>query len=155
MIYANILVLQTVMLHTKFQGNWTSGSGKVLKGFEHFWAWQPSWSCDLDHLCKLLFPFPSEASNEIWLWLAKRFRRRSLKLFTTTTMTTTMRTPEHGYTISLPCEPDGLGELKIALWSTQSSLKDCFGLANHVIDNSDRLTHTEETETGKGKQKYF
>ena len=56
---------------------------KIFKGFEHFWAWRPSWSCDLDHLYKLSFPFPKEAPHEIWLLLVNRFqRRRSLKMWT-------------------------------------------------------------------------
>ena len=60
MIYINFVVLQTLMLHAKFQGNWPSG-------FEHFLAWRPSWSCDLDHLYKLSFPLPKEAPHKIWL----------------------------------------------------------------------------------------
>ena len=28
---------------------------KIFKGFYHIWAWRPSWSCDLDHLYKVLF----------------------------------------------------------------------------------------------------
>ena len=27
-------------------------------GFYHIWAWRPSWSCDVDQLYKLWFPFP-------------------------------------------------------------------------------------------------
>ena len=47
----------------------------------HIWTWRPSWSCDLDHLCKLWFPFPKEAPHEIWFLLAKRLQgRRSLKM---------------------------------------------------------------------------
>ena len=69
------------MLHAKFQGNWPSGSGE--EDFLRFWAWRPSWSCDLDHLYKLLFPPPKEAPHKIWLWLVKRFqRRRRLKMWT-------------------------------------------------------------------------
>ena len=49
---------------------------KIFKGFYHIRAWRPSWSCDLDHLYKLLFPLPKEAPHKIWLWLAKRFQRR-------------------------------------------------------------------------------
>ena len=45
------------MLHAKFQDHRTSGSGEDFQGFYHIWAWQPSWSCDLDHLYKLSFPF--------------------------------------------------------------------------------------------------
>ena len=51
---------------------------KTFKGFYHIWAWHPSWSCDLDHLYKLWFPLLKEAPHKIWLWLAKRFRRRSM-----------------------------------------------------------------------------
>ena len=40
MIYTNFVVLQTLMLHTKFQGNWPTSSReedffKVLSIFEH------------------------------------------------------------------------------------------------------------------------
>ena len=47
------------MLHIKFRGNQSTGSGgEFFKGFYHIWAWRPSWSCDMDHLYKLLFPRP-------------------------------------------------------------------------------------------------
>ena len=49
---------------------------RFFKGFEHFWAWWASSSCDLDHLYKLSFPLPKEAPHKIWLWSAKRFQRR-------------------------------------------------------------------------------
>ena len=50
------------MLHAKFQDLRTSGSGREdFLGFYHIWAWQPSWSCDMGHLYKLLFPLPKEA----------------------------------------------------------------------------------------------
>ena len=56
------------MLHTMFSGNWPAGSGEdFCRVFYHIWAWQPSWSCDLDHLYKLSFPLPQEAPYEIWL----------------------------------------------------------------------------------------
>ena len=84
-----------------------------MKGFYHIWAWQPSWSCDLDFLYTHWFPLPIDASYKIWLWLAKRFqRRRSLKLWTDG-RTTDGRTPDNGHPISSPCEPNGSGELKI------------------------------------------
>ena len=94
---------------------------KIFKGFEHFLAWRPSWSCDLHHLYKLLFPHPKEAPHEIWLWLVKWFQRRSLKMWTDDDGRRTTydgrRTPDHGYTISSPCEPKGSGELKrVALY---------------------------------------
>ena len=44
------------MLHSEFQGDLPFGSEE---GFLRFlWAWQLSWSCDLDHLNKLSFPHP-------------------------------------------------------------------------------------------------
>ena len=49
---------------------------KIFEGFYHIWILRPSWSCDLDHLCKFLFPLPKEAPHKIWLSLAKRFQRR-------------------------------------------------------------------------------
>ena len=77
---------------------------KIFYGFYHIWAWRPSWSCDHDYLYKLSFPLPTDAPREVWLWLVKHFqRRRSLKLWTTTT--TDGRTPEHGHPISSPFEP--------------------------------------------------
>ena len=67
------------MLHAKFQEFWTSGSGdEDSLRFYHIWAWQPSWSCDLDHLYKLSFPLPKEAPHKIWALLVKRFQRRCL-----------------------------------------------------------------------------
>ena len=86
------------MLHAKFQDNRTSGSGEeIFKGFYHIWAWQPSWSCDLDHLYKLSSPFPRRLHIKLALigqavseektfengGQLRRLRRR---------------TPEHGYT---------------------------------------------------------
>ena len=71
------VVLQTLILHAKFQGNWPSGSGE--EDLLRFWAFLSMaailvmW---LDQLYKLSFPFPKDAPHEIWLWLAKRFRRR-------------------------------------------------------------------------------
>ena len=29
---------------------------KIFEGFYHIWAWQPSWSCDQDHVNKFSFP---------------------------------------------------------------------------------------------------
>ena len=65
------------MLHAKFKIiRLLVLEKKIFKGFYHIWAWRPSWSCDLDHLYKLSFPFLKEAPHTIWLWLAKRFQRR-------------------------------------------------------------------------------
>ena len=54
---------------------------RFLKGFNHIWAWRPSWSCDPHAANKLSSPpppppLPNEAPHKIWLWLAKRFQRR-------------------------------------------------------------------------------
>ena len=60
------------MLHTKFQGHWSPGSGEeVFKGFYHIWAWWPYWSCDPEGLYQFLFSQPNEALKEIWLNLAQ------------------------------------------------------------------------------------
>ena len=57
------------------------------------WVWRPSWSYDMDHLYKFLFPLPKETLHKIWLWLAKRFQedvwhcwRRQCSTSTATTM---------------------------------------------------------------------
>ena len=63
---------------------------RFLKGFYHIWAWWPSWSCEPDCPNKLSFPRPMETPHEIWLWLAKWFWSRSLK------METDRQTTEHG-----------------------------------------------------------
>ena len=62
------------------------------------WAWGPSWSWDLDHLYKVLFPLPKEAPYEIWHSMAKQFRRRCLNIVDGRTTDK----EEHGYIISLP-----------------------------------------------------
>ena len=36
------------MLQTKFCRNRFAGFLDDLKGFNHIWAWRPSWLCDLD-----------------------------------------------------------------------------------------------------------
>ena len=39
------------MLHTKFRGNQSAGSGEEdFEGFYHIWAWLPSWSFDQHHI---------------------------------------------------------------------------------------------------------
>ena len=103
MIYINYHGPESLMLHNKFHWNCSTGSREEdsFMFFYHIWAWPPSWSCDLDHFYKLLFPLPKDAPHEVWLWLAQRFqRRRSLKMWTDDG-----RTPEHGHPISSPCEP--------------------------------------------------
>ena len=78
--------------------NHLSFSDKIkfkLKGFYHIWAVRPSWSCDQDHLSKLLFPYPKESQYEISVQLAQWFqRKRSLKMLTDGQRTDERRTPE-------------------------------------------------------------
>ena len=38
---------------------------KIFEG--HIWAWQPSWSYDLDYLCTHLLPHPIDASQNLAL----------------------------------------------------------------------------------------
>ena len=58
-MYTNYDGQESPMLHTKFRGNRPASSGEEdFLNFYHIWAWAPSWSCDLDHLYKLSFPFP-------------------------------------------------------------------------------------------------
>ena len=61
-IYIEFVELQFPMLYAKFQDQRTSGSGA---DFYHIWRWRPSWSCDLNHLYKFLFPLPKKAPYEI------------------------------------------------------------------------------------------
>ena len=62
------------MLHAMFQDNRTLGSEE--EDFDRFLPYMgmvailvmwPSWSCDQDHLYKLLFPLPKEGPHDIWL----------------------------------------------------------------------------------------
>ena len=70
------------MLCAKFQGHQPFDSREnIFNGFYHIWAWQPAWSCDMDHLNKISFPHPKEATDKIWLQSAKwLLRKRSLKI---------------------------------------------------------------------------
>ena len=46
-IYINIVDLESLMFHVKFQNLGTSGSEVeefFFKDFGHIWAWRPSWS---------------------------------------------------------------------------------------------------------------
>ena len=48
------------MLHTKFPGSWSTGSGedfcRVFTIYGHIWAWRPSSTCDPDAANKLSPP---------------------------------------------------------------------------------------------------
>ena len=47
-VIINIYIVEigSLMLHAKFQDHRTSGPGN---GVYHIWAWQPPWSCYLNH----------------------------------------------------------------------------------------------------------
>ena len=66
-IWTNLVVLEYLRLHTKFQGHGLSVPEKIFKGFYHVWTWRPSWSFDLDHLNKFSFSHPKKAPHEISL----------------------------------------------------------------------------------------
>ena len=66
------------MLHAEFQDHRTSGSGEDFYGFYHIWAWRPSWSCDLDHLYKLYFPFPRRLHIKFGLDWQSGFREEDV-----------------------------------------------------------------------------
>ena len=53
------------MLHTKSQGHRPSGSGEDFEGFLPYMGMAAIWSCDQEHLNKLLFPHPKESPYEI------------------------------------------------------------------------------------------
>ena len=47
------------MLHTKFRGNQSTGSGEEdFEWFYHIWTWWPSLSCDQHHVNKFSFLVP-------------------------------------------------------------------------------------------------
>ena len=55
----------------------------IFKGFNHIWAWPPSWSMDRNHFSSLSFACPRKAPNEIWATLAQRLHKRThLKFWT-------------------------------------------------------------------------
>ena len=66
-MFMNCVELEFIILHAKYHDHRKSSVGKDFKGFCHIWTWRPSWSCDLDDLYNLSFPFPKEAPHEIWL----------------------------------------------------------------------------------------
>ena len=131
MIYINFVVLQILMLHAKFQGNWYSGSGEEDWRFWAFLAWHQSWSCDLDQLYKLSFPLPKEAPHKIWLFGHVVSEEKMFENLRTTTDDDGWRAPDHGYNISSLCELEGSGELKIKYLSAIAWLKRQLFISNY------------------------
>ena len=89
-IWTNLIELESLKLHIKFQVHRPFSSWEELQRFlgffYHIWKGRPSWSCDPDIMNKLLFPYPMEAPHVIWLQLAQRFQRKCrLKISTLTT----------------------------------------------------------------------
>ena len=79
-IWANLVVLEHPMMHTKFQVHWPFGSRE-----EDFLKYFTIYGSHLGHVTRtvwanFMFPHPTEAPYEIWLWLAQWFlKRRCLK----------------------------------------------------------------------------
>ena len=64
-IGTNLAVTDCQMLYTKFQQHLFIGyKEEVFKGLYLIWTWQPSWSCDQDHLNKSLFIHPKVDLHE-------------------------------------------------------------------------------------------
>ena len=81
---------------------------KIFEGFLPYMgmlAWWSSWSCDLDFLYMHWFPLPIDASYKIWLWLAKWFQRRSLKMVDDGQTDDVGRTRNACLSYELTCEP--------------------------------------------------
>ena len=53
---------------------------RFFKGFNHIWAWRPSWSMNHDHFSNFSFPQPKEAPYEICAKLAQRLQRTSFEI---------------------------------------------------------------------------
>ena len=49
---------------------------RFLNGFNHIWAWWPSWSCDQNILHKFWLTYHKESSHEIWVQLGQWFVRK-------------------------------------------------------------------------------
>ena len=78
-IYLTFVDLESPVLRNKFQDKQTFGSGEDFKRFLPYMSMGQSWSCDLDrdldHLYKLLFPFPRRRHIEFGFDWLRCFRR--------------------------------------------------------------------------------
>ena len=72
-----LVVLSYMMIHTKFQGHWSTGSGEDFYVFYHIWAWRPCWSCDPTNLYKLSFLFSFKLLCEFWSTLYEKNKLKS------------------------------------------------------------------------------
>ena len=66
-IYINPVDHGSPKLHITLQVHRTSGSRRKFLKVSFIWAWQPSWSCELDHLYQLLFPHPRRLHKNLAL----------------------------------------------------------------------------------------
>ena len=74
MFHANFVVLKSMMLHTKFQGNWPSGSGK--KVFKCFCIFEHGSQIGLETMniwLSFLFSYPMLASYQIYVLVIVAF----------------------------------------------------------------------------------
>ena len=76
-----------------------------------FTIYGPSWSCDLDHLNKLLFPRPKEALHEIWLQSAVVSEEKMFENVDNNNIHTFRQTTEAYLYYKLTYETKGSGEL--------------------------------------------
>ena len=66
------------MLHTKFQGHRSIGSGEEdFLRFLPYMGMAAMWSCDPTHLYKFSFPFSLKLSYELWFQIAQLFLRKT------------------------------------------------------------------------------
>ena len=73
-IWTNYDGLESPMLHYKFHGNQSTGSGEDFWSvFYLIWAWRPFWSCDQHHVIKFSFPCTWKLTYKIWLKMAQCF----------------------------------------------------------------------------------
>ena len=109
-IWANLVVLEHPMMHTKFQGHQPFGPGKedILNCLPYMGMAAILVMCPEDSLSKFSFPHPIEASYDIWLWLAQLFLRRCLK-----SVDDVRRTTEAYLSYKLTKWSFGSGELNI------------------------------------------
>ena len=110
MIYINAAVLHTLVPHTKFQGNWLSGSGedfKVFSIFEHgghlglvAWTIYINFRSPFSRMLHIKFgiDWPLVFDKKIFESGGRHGRTDERRL--------------KGYTISSPREPKGSGEQK-------------------------------------------
>ena len=79
-ILANFDLQVTLMLPTKFQGNWPFGSGEEAKNrFSRWGSWRPSWISNRKDFSYFWSTSHSDASYQVSNQLAFWYRRRSEK----------------------------------------------------------------------------